>query len=101
MKVLLIIAFLLIPSIATAGVMPWEIKSKLSLGLEKEDLPYMPDDAEKHYDLALEFSSGYGMARGINAEWKVRYMYEKWFEHENEDNRDMGHTYRVEYHIHF
>ena len=84
-----------------AGVMPWDIKSKLSLGLEKEDLPYMPDEAEKHYDLALQFSNGYKMTNKLNAEWVVKYLYEKWPGLETGDRDPVGHTYRVEYHLHF
>ena len=101
MKVITLIAGLLISSVATAGVMPWGIKSKLSLGMEKEDLPYMPEELQKHYDLGLEFSDGYVLSRsyGLNSEWKVKYLYENWYEHEG-DEKD-GHTYRLEYHVHF
>ena len=101
MKVFVIMLVAMFSSSVFAGVMPFDIKSKLSLGLEKEDTPYMPDEAEKHYDLGLEFSNGYSMVRGVNAEWKVKYLYEKYPDLDLGDRDSVGHTYRVEYHLHF
>ena len=101
MRVVACLVALMFSSVSLAGVMPWGIKSKLSLGLEKEDLPYMPEDAEKHYDLGLELSNGYGLMRGVNSEWKVKYLYEKWPDLDLGDRDSVGHTYRLEYHLHF
>ena len=103
MKVGFIIIAFLLTSVAHAGAMPWGIKSKLSLGLEKQQAPYLVEEAEKHYDLGLEFSNGYSMSRkyGLSGEWKVKYLYENWYELEDDNLQKDGHTYRLEWHLHF
>mgnify|MGYP001545767881 CR=1 FL=1 len=102
MRSLLFFACLCFSLTANAGVLPWDVKGKVSLGLEKEDAPYRSEDYQKKYDLELDFSKAFNLARGYPSAVSLSYEYENWFEVQDKDEMEhQGHTYRLQWDVHF